>query len=572
MPNGTLQLNILGTSFSISADEDPAYLEELLNFYKAALENTKKSTGIKNPLHIAILTGFLLCDELKKNRLPRPAGGAGEDGAAEKLTLDLIARIDRVLDQETARGAGDRIYKLSNQVKHYGWGSPDEIPALLGADNAEGRPWAELWMGVHPGGPSETVDRGTALSLGDLIGADPLRHLGQEVYETFGTLPFLFKVLAAGKPLSLQAHPNREQATRGFERENARGLLPDSPERNYRDPNHKPELVCALGPFTALCGFKRPEEIALGLDEFLRKAPPPLKQGLRPLTESLRQGGGGQGSRQEGAAAALEGFCTALYGLGAEIRDALTAYIPEAEKQYGAEGMLPWREYTEEWRYMAAFARLYPGDPALISPLFLNIVHLKAGEAMYLPAGVLHAYLHGLAVELMANSDNVLRGGLSSKHIDPEELIGILDFSPFNPAILRPPAEGFSENGPSSCFSYPCPSEEFTLSVMKGRGDRSGGPGLAGFGPAGPSIALVTEGQVLVTGEEGKEWTLKKGESAFIPPLAAALRFSGNYTLYLASAGGPALRASALQAPALQAPAVQAPASQASAGVREDPR
>jgi mannose-6-phosphate isomerase len=289
MPNGDLHLNILGTSFSISTDEEPAYLEELFGFYKEAINDTIRKTGMTDSLQIAILTGFLLCDDLKKKErnISAPPDKAGEDGAAaEKLTMDLIARIDGVLDHGKPP-AGYRIYKLVNQVKHYDWGSPDGIPALLGMDNNEGRPWAELWMGVHPGGPSEITDRGTRFSLKDLIDTDPRRYLGGEVYETFGALPFLFKVLAAGKPLSIQAHPNREQAKRGFERENARGLPPDSPERNYRDPNHKPELVCALGPFTAMCGFRKPKEIALGLDEFLKEAPPPLKEGLRPLALGL---------------------------------------------------------------------------------------------------------------------------------------------------------------------------------------------------------------------------------------------------------------------------------------------
>ncbi|MDR1617858.1 MAG: mannose-6-phosphate isomerase, class I, partial [Treponema sp.] len=512
MPNGNLLLNILGTSFSISTDEEPAYLEELFNFYKEAVDTTQRSAKL-DPLQTAILTGFLLCDELKKKERHIPASPvkAGEDGAAaEKLTLDLIARIDGALNHGEAP-AGCRIYKLVNQVKHYDWGSPDGIPALLGVDNAEGRPWAELWMGIHPGGPSEVTDRGLKLSLKDLINTDPRRYLGGEVYEAFGALPFLFKVLAAGKPLSLQAHPNREQAKRGFERENARGLPLDSPERNYRDPNHKPELVCALGPFTAMCGFKKPGEIASGLDAFLKEAPLPLKEELRSLTESLTNA----------AVGALRGFCAALYGLGPEIREALTEYILETEKRHAAGGLPPWREYMEEWQYMAAFARLFPGDPALISPLFLNIVHLKAGEAMYLPAGVLHAYLHGLAVELMANSDNVLRGGLSSKHIDPEELMGILNFAPFKPAILSHPDDEdfpfFNEypfRGDPSCFysRYPGDSEEFFLSVMKGRGEMpAGSPGAdtAGFPDiAGPAIVLVTEGQVLASAEGGEAWTL----------------------------------------------------------------
>jgi mannose-6-phosphate isomerase len=532
MPNGNLQLDILGASFSISTDEDPAYLEELFNFYKEAVKNTQRITKLKDPLQTAILTGFLLCDELKKReRTPVPATPvrAGEDGAAaEKLTLDLIARMDRALDHEKAPEY--RILKLVNQVKHYDWGSPDGIPALLGADNAEGRPWAELWMGVHPGGPSEVTDRGMRFSLRNLIGADPRRYLGGEVYETFGALPFLFKVLAAGKPLSIQAHPNREQARQGFDRENREGIAIDAPGRNYKDPNHKPEILCALSPFTALCGFRPPGDIRRGLTRFLSGASPSLRGGLSPLMDALA----GAGPAGTAVSWALRDFLSALFALPAGTRQELTGYILQNRETRAAGATAAGTAETNAGvdtagetaadAYMAAFAELYPGDPAIIAPLYLNLLKLRPGEAVYLDAGVLHAYIEGFGVELMANSDNVLRGGLSPKHIDVPELMRVLDFSPRRPGILK------AADPAPAWYAYPAPCKEFSLSVMNSRGEE----GL--YPVRGPSILAVTGGEArFIAGE--KTARLLPGESVFIPAgkPGEAPRYSGSFTAYAAA-------------------------------------
>jgi mannose-6-phosphate isomerase len=398
-------------------------------------------------------------------------------------------------------------FKLKNQVKHYEWGSPDYIPRLLGIDGG-GRPWAELWMGVHPGGSSETEFRGMPVSLAELINKDPPGYLGKAAAEQFGALPFLFKLLAAAKPLSIQAHPNTKQAERGFERENRAGIPLDAPERNYRDASHKPEILCALVPFTAMCGFRKPGDILRDLETFRSRAPAPLKNGLAPLGEALKK---------DGAAEALKAFLTALFGLSAHTRRDLAGYIKEFRPPDDAGA----------GKYMARFAELYPGDPAVIAPLYLNILELKPGEAIYLDAGMLHAYIEGFGVELMANSDNVLRGGLTPKHIDVPELMNVLDFSPRRPRVLKP-----GEPLPAY-YTYASPCGEFALSVMTGRGK------AAPFPERGPAVVVVTQGEARLAAPNAG-LTLGPGESAFIPARQTGepLVFSGSFTAYIAAPPG----------------------------------
>ncbi|MDR2618986.1 MAG: mannose-6-phosphate isomerase, class I [Treponema sp.] len=523
MPKNELHIEVLGTSISISADEEEEYLNRLLETYKKAVEDTQASTGITDPLKTAVLTGFLLCDEVQKARQEKPGKKGYEEQEAEALALDLISRLEGVLDdktplpegtaKETDRGSpgGPMILKLKNPVKNYDWGDPQWIPELLGQRNISRIPWAELWMGVHPGGPSCVPEAGNENRpdreplLSRLIEEDPGYYLGEETEKTFGALPFLFKVLAAGRPLSIQAHPNLEQAREGWERENREGISLDAPNRNYKDPNHKPEILCALSPFTAMCGFREEKEIMSLLDAFSRKAPHPLRFGLEPLHTALA------------GPDPLRMFFTALFNLDPETRKALSVYGREQrlEKDYP--------EYRDEWKLVSWFAELYPGDPGIIAPLYLNLIDLEPQEAVFLPAGVLHAYVYGLGVELMADSDNVLRGGLTSKHIDKDELFRVLKFSPFMPRILKPEAE-------SLVFKYPVPCREFSLSVFKDCKNRYDEPG--------PSIVIVTEGEVRIS-DGREEKCLKKGESAFIPAGAASggLSFSGNYTLYAAGTG-----------------------------------
>ncbi|MDR3192571.1 MAG: mannose-6-phosphate isomerase, class I [Treponema sp.] len=541
-----LYLDILGAPFFITVDEDPAYLDRLLVNYRNAVDDVRKSTGLKDKdaLKIAILTGFSLCDELEKLKVIIEKGGEEEQKTLQR-TLNLFSRLDEAMEKLKLPDMSENakipispsgsvpvslplLYKLQNTVKHYEWGSPVHIPALLGADNSQAAPWAELWMGVHPGGPSriagnKTVTNNPAnapqageLSLRDLIAANPERYVGRSAAKSFGGLPFLFKLLAAAKPLSIQAHPNLGQAREGWRRENEKGIPLEAPNRNYKDNCHKPEILCALNPFTAMCGFRPPEEIDSLLAKHFDGAPRSLREGIGLLQTALN------------GKDPLKGFLEALFRLSPETLGELTVYARETALPDG------------EWDLVSRFAGLYPGDPGIIAPLYLNLLQLMPGEAVYLPAGVLHAYVHGFAVELMANSDNVLRGGLSSKHVDVEELLSILDFNPYRPKILKAQPAG---NGLSR---YDTPCREFSLQVMKSRG------GTVFFPEMGPAIVVVTEGKLRVSpGDDkklqGENWTLARGESAFIPArgkdapdktgpgLPGNLAFSGAYTIYIAS-------------------------------------
>jgi len=388
----------------------------------------------------------------------------------------------------------------------------------MGRKNLSRIPWAELWMGVNPAGPSRIISPdGKELLLSELIDSDPETFLGKETANTYGKLPFLFKVEAAAKPLSIQAHPNQEQAREGFERENREGIPLDAPNRNYRDPNHKPELSCAITPLAALCGFREAKEISFLIGILSEGIHPPNsegtpKGGLESLISALEQ------DREN----PLKAFLTALFSLDREALKKLGAIIRSRQPLLKRD----FPEYRDEWDLCSYLSGLYPGDPGIIAPLYLNIVELAPGEAMYLKPGVLHASIHGMSVELMADSDNVLRLGLTPKHVDANELLKILDFSEYKPEIFKVP-----EPAPA-WFSFPAPAAEFTLSVMHGSGDP------IPYSKTGPSIVIVTKGSATIT-ESGAEMKINTGESVFIPAGEKAhLVFSGTFTAYAASAAG----------------------------------
>jgi mannose-6-phosphate isomerase len=537
MPQNDLRLEILGTSFRITADEEAPYLEELLAAYYERIREVQESTGLKDPLKIAILTGYSLCDELHKAR--RNSGTAAEDEETLNRTLNFItARLDQALENSTSDFQA--LYRMTNPVQYYAWGSPYWIPRLLRVENPGEEPWAELWMGAHPASPSTVQVRGGGISLGQLIAGDPQRYLGTEGAANFGELPFLFKLLAAARPLSIQAHPGKEQARQGWQREQDRGIPPDAPEKNYRDANHKPEILCALSPFTAMCGFRLPRDIYDLLSAYLAGASRSLQSGLEPLWTALQ--GAGEGPP-------LRDFCKNLFSIPRELRAELTAYALSAQIQ-GPPGMDP-----GVWSLIRRLAEYYPGDPGILAPLYLNLLHLSPGQAIYLPAGILHAYVEGFGVELMANSDNVLRGGLTSKHVDVDELMKILYFHPFTPELISPRLGTAGEAVPAEpspaagFFTYPSPCREFSLSTIQ----NLEGP----FPLSAPAVIVVTGGRLSVSagqrtgaapsgaGTAPVSWELGPGQSAFIPPSAAPLELSGIYTLYAASIPPGAPRTSA---------------------------
>ncbi|RAG87518.1 mannose-6-phosphate isomerase, class I [Streptacidiphilus pinicola] len=402
--------------------------------------------------------------------------------------------------------------RLENTVRPYAWGSRTAIPALLGV-TPSGEPQAELWMGAHPGSPSG-VDRGEGgSSLDRVIAADPEAELGAAVVDRFGpALPFLFKVLAAGEPLSVQVHPDLAQAKAGFAAEEAAGVPLDARERNYKDANHKPEMLCALDEFSGVCGFRAP---ALTVALLERLAVP----GLAPVVEVLRAKPEPEALR-EALTWALTLDEATVVPLVAATRDALLREAGSSGDAADA-GML--RDY-------AALADVYPADPGLLSALLLNHVVLRPGEACYLGAGVPHAYFRGLGVELMANSDNVLRAGLTPKHIDVPELLRVVEFVASEPAVIRP--RSVVEHPGEEL--YPAPIDEFRLSRY-----RLGAEGGRPLPTDTPQIVLCTEGRVTLTDVTGEQLTLAPGESCFLaagsPAVTASVEDGAHANLFRAT-------------------------------------
>ncbi|WP_406183118.1 mannose-6-phosphate isomerase, class I [Streptomyces sp. NBC_01006] len=380
--------------------------------------------------------------------------------------------------------------RLTNTIRPYAWGSTTAIPGLLGVEPT-GEPQAEMWMGAHPGAPSR-LDRGAGeTTLADVIAADPERELGAAAVTKFGPrLPFLLKLLAAGAPLSLQVHPDLEQAEAGYADEEHRGIPADAAHRNYKDPNHKPEMICALTPFDGLCGFRPPLEAAellegLGVDS------------LKPYADLLRA---------HPEEAALREMLTAVLTADRAEMARTVAEAGAAIERLGG----PYAPY-------APLVHHYPGDPGVIAAMLLNHVRLQPGEAMFLGAGVPHAYLDGLGVELLANSDNVLRAGLTPKHVDVPELLKIVRFEPGDPAVQRP--EGNGEE------VYEAPIDEFRLSRF------ALAPGAAPhlLPDAAPQILLCTAGR-----PKAGEVTLSPGESVFVPA-GEKVELSGIGTVFRAT-------------------------------------
>lgn len=379
---------------------------------------------------------------------------------------------------------------LENPIKNYDWGSPVWIPQLLDR-KPNGRPQAELWMGCHIQSPSKIKGR----ELNKMLSDRPSELLGNGEDE----LPFLFKVLAAAKPLSLQIHPNLEQAQRGWQRENLAGLPLDAATRNYRDANHKPEILCALGPFRAMAGFRAVDEILHILDTAKLPALQPTVQAMREASE----------------AGALKIFLQNIFALNsAELLSQL---------DMGLERLSP--SYADIAALIRHLQANYPGDIGLLAPMYLNILHLQAGQAIYLPAGILHSYVEGLGVELMANSDNVIRGGLTSKHIDVEELFSVIHWEHFSPILLDAKEEAL--------YSFPTPSREFCLERAVLRPQRP-----LRLPARGARILLSVEGSVHIA-SKNENVALAKGQSAFVSALAGDIELSGSGTLFSARSGRP---------------------------------
>lgn len=364
---------------------------------------------------------------------------------------------------------------LHGAVRTYAWGSRTAIAEFTGRPAPTPHPEAELWLGAHPGDPAWLENASGRTSLLDAVGADPEGQLGSAVRERFGdTLPFLVKVLAAEEPLSLQAHPSRRQAQEGYYREDSLGVPINSPVRNYRDRSHKPELLVSLGEFHALAGF-RPVARTVELMRALAVSD------LDPYLALLS----GQPDA-EGLRALFTTWITALQSdldvLVPAVLDGAVAYMRTGAKEFAAEA-----------RTLLELGERYPGDAGVLAALLLNRVSLGPGEGIYLPAGNLHSYLQGVGVEVMANSDNVLRGGLTPKHVDVPELLRVLDFNPAQEDWLRPKKV---RDGIETLYETPAP--EFATSVLSLDGDDLGREVDVRVRHDGPQILLCTQGSALV--------------------------------------------------------------------------
>jgi mannose-6-phosphate isomerase len=387
------------------------------------------------------------------------------------------------------------VYEIENVLRPYAWGSTTAIAGLLGRPESGG-PEAELWVGAHPDSPSlASRPDGTAVPLNELIAEDPDHFLGEASVAEFGPrLPFLTKVLAAAKPLSLQVHPSLEQARAGFARENADGVPAGAAHRNYRDDNHKPEMIFALTPFDALCGFREP---AKSRDVFLHLA------GCLELSGSgvpalLTEVIGYLSQPEEGAA--LRSAFERLIAGGDGVTEATLRVVGALTS--GA----PMAPYQAELSTVLSLNSEYPGDPGVLISLLLNRLSLEPGEAVYLPAGNVHAYLHGVGVEVMASSDNVLRGGLTPKFVDVPELLKTIAFESVGVPMLR--AE-VSELGQEL---YQPPFREFQLQRIELLPDGSPVP----LAQSGAAVIIVTAGSVYLDSPKG-DLRLNHGASAFLP-------------------------------------------------------
>ncbi len=389
---------------------------------------------------------------------------------------------------------------LECTVMPYAWGSRTAIAELQGRTSPSAGPEAELWMGAHPLAPSRMTRAGQLRTLLEEIGARPIEELGAPSIAAFGArLPFLLKVLAADTPLSLQAHPNAEQARAGFDDEDRRGIPRDAATRNYKDASHKPELLCALTPFDALCGFRSAARTVALFDALGVASADAVLAPLRAAPDRT-------GLRETFRAIMTMTDADRLRIVG----DVVTA----CAKHRG--------EWAKECTWASRLAKLYPGDAGILGALLLNLVHLQPGEAIYLDAGNLHAYLGGVGVEIMASSDNVLRGGLTPKHVDVPELVRVLDFTDGPVTPLRARAVDLDEE------VWETPAAEFRLSRIHV------GSRIVERDVRGPEILLCIDGAADVKSAAGAA-RAERGTALFVPAGARRWALSGAATFYRAT-------------------------------------
>ncbi len=383
-----------------------------------------------------------------------------------------------------------KIYKMINKIQNYDWGTCDFIANLKG-DEISGKPQAELWMGAHPKASSEVIVDGEIISLDKLISQNPSEYLGDIIANKFnGKLPYLLKILSAKSALSIQVHPSKKQAEIGFEIEEKKGIKLTAFERNYKDKNHKPELICALTDFYAMCGFRSLEKIH-SFWEYNKIWSEQSKDFIKKPNS-----------------ANFQALFFQLLGLNKNLQISLVEDL--------FNNLLPARDSDDEIiiNWMRKLNEKYPGDIAVLAPIYMNVIKLKPGESLFLKAGLIHAYLQGSGIEIMANSDNVLRGGLTSKHVDLVELQKTLLFDFGDMKTIDVEKDEFAEK-------YPTSAEEFEL-VRQTKFPVKNSINSC-------EILLCTKGEIKV-----EEIIVKAGESLFISASAKNYQIYGNGEIFRA--------------------------------------
>ncbi|MDD4981949.1 MAG: mannose-6-phosphate isomerase, class I, partial [Candidatus Omnitrophica bacterium] len=449
------------------------------------------------------------------------------------------------------------------QSMHYDWGDTQYIPALLRIQNRAGNPYAELWIGAHPDAPAKADIFDIEIDLKDLIAAAAEEILGRDTAFKYNSqLPYLFKVLVAATALSIQAHPDKEQAWKGYAREDKQGIERKAKNRNYKDANHKPEMVCALSFFWAFNGFRAIEDI---IDSFEEIAVPELSEEFAAFKSAIKRAGGDAEARR----GALRGFYTGIMSNVKELKVAQAGGDKTAERQaqgkitpvvrhvveyakqkidkYSGEDLSAktFQEIIEAVERQGKVNELkrelwvlrlngqYPDDMGVLSAYLLNLVRLEPGQAMYLPAGELHAYLgrlnpksenEGASMEIMANSNNVLRGGLTPKHIDVPELLATLTFNSGAPKILTPQKRSEEES------VYNTPAEEFELSVIEVEGDKE----FVSVAEHSADALIVLEGEATLTDSRNNRLELQRGDTILVPAVSGTYTIKGAAKIYKA--------------------------------------
>ncbi len=371
-----------------------------------------------------------------------------------------------------------RIYSLKGKVQHYSWGGLDFIPHLLQTENGQNIPFAEYWLGAHPAFSSTINFKGKELLLIDFIDQNRELILGTDVAREFSVLPFLFKVLDVRQMLSIQVHPSKTEAVKGFEKENVAGVSLSAPNRNYKDENHKPEAMVALDDFYLLHGFKPEKELLAILNKVTELS------FLQPVFEA----GGYKGLYQH------------VMGMNQEeVNKKLQALAERISPLYENGELQKMDEDFWAARAIKSFCKNGQYDKGIFSIYLFNLVHLKKGEGIYQPEGMPHAYLEGQNIELMANSDNVLRGGLTDKHVDVIELMKHTRFEATLPNILQATDEGLYQTTAKEFCLYKY-EDDFTANKVT---------------TDGPEIIFCLHGR-LVLQMEKDSLSFSKGEAAFV--------------------------------------------------------